>query len=348
MTNIVEINHDIRHDWTLEEITELFNKSLPDLIFEAQTMLRKYFDPNKVQASTLLSIKTGGCPEDCAYCPQSSRYNTGLKAEKLLDKDKILSDAKRAKEAGAGRFCMGAAWRNPKQRHIDELCDIVEEVKSLGLETCMTLGMLDEKQADSLAEAGLDYYNHNIDTSPEFYKDIITTRTFEDRLETLANVRKSGMKVCCGGIVGMGEEIHDRARMLQVLANLEEHPESVPINLLVKVKGTPMYDQEDIDNIDFIKAIAVARIMMPKSYVRLSAGRENMSEETQALCLLAGANSIFYGEKLLTTDNPERNKDLELLNKMGMDIERKQCNSQNQRQADSEETRKSEMQPALN
>ncbi len=322
---------EIKHNWKLEEVLELFNEPLNDLIFKAQTATRKYFNANEVQASTLLSIKTGGCEEDCKYCPQSSHYETGLKAEKLLDKDKIVAEATKAKEMGATRFCMGAAWRSPKDRHIPVLAEIISEVKGMGLETCMTLGMLSEKQANTLSDAGLDYYNHNIDTSEEFYKEVITTRTFQDRLDTLENVRKSGMKVCCGGIVGMGEQVKDRAGMLVTLANMKEHPESVPVNMLVKVEGTPLIKEGEVDAIDFVKTIAVARIMMPASYVRLSAGRENMSKETQALCFLAGANSIFYGEKLLTTANPEKNEDIELLNSLGIkiksEVEQRSCKS---------------------
>lgn len=324
---------EIRHNWNLSEVLELFNEPLNDLIFKAQIATRKYFDANEVQASTLLSIKTGGCEEDCKYCPQSSHYETGLKAEKLLDKDKIVSEATKAKEMGATRFCMGAAWRSPKARHIPVLAEIISEVKGMGLETCMTLGMLDENQAQTLSDAGLDYYNHNIDTSEEFYKEVITTRTYQDRLDTLENVRKSGMKVCCGGIVGMGEKVDDRAKMLITLANMKEHPESVPVNMLVKVEGTPLINEGEVDAIDFVKTIAVARILMPASYVRLSAGRENMSKETQALCFLAGANSIFYGEKLLTTPNPEKNEDVELLNSLGIKIkqeveQRKVCSKE--------------------
>lgn len=318
---MIKFTPEIKHNWTVEEIENLFALPFNDLIFYAQTTLREFFDPNKVQLSTLLSIKTGGCAEDCAYCPQASSYDTGLKAEKLLDKEKILSDAKKAKDAGAGRFCMGAAWRSPKDRHIGELEDIIKEVKGLGLETCMTLGMLNGNQAHRLAEAGLDYYNHNIDTSEEYYEKIITTRTFKDRLDTLENVRNAGMKVCCGGIVGMGEEKLDRVKMLQTLANMEEHPESVPINMLIKVAGTPLENVDDISSLDFVRTIAVARIMMPKSYVRLSAGREDMNKETQSLCFLAGANSIFYGEKLLTRENPERNEDVELMEELGLSAE---------------------------
>lgn len=312
---------EIRHDWKVEEIQNLFSLPFNDLVFYAQTALRKYFDPNNIQLSTLLSIKTGGCAEDCSYCPQASSYDTGLKAEKLMYKEKILADAQKAKDAGAGRFCMGAAWSSPKDRHIGDLEEIIKGVKGLGLETCMTLGMLTGDQAHRLANAGLDYYNHNIDTSEEYYEKVITTRTFKDRLDTLENIRNAGMKVCCGGIVGMGEKKLDRAKMLMTLANMAEHPESVPINMLIKVAGTPLENVDDIEPIDFARTIAVARIIMPASYVRLSAGREDMSKETQALCFLAGANSIFYGETLLTRENPERNEDLELMEELGLKAE---------------------------
>ncbi len=318
----MQFEPQIKHNWNLKEVESLFAEPLNDLIFKAQITTRAFFDANEVQASTLLSIKTGGCEEDCKYCPQSSHYETEVKAEKLLDKEKILNEAKKAKEMGASRFCMGAAWRSPKERHMNILAEVISEVKGLGLETCMTLGMLTETQAQKLSDAGLDYYNHNIDTSEEYYKEIITTRTFEDRLNTLDNVRKSGMKVCCGGIVGMGEKLTDRANMLITLANMPTHPESVPINMLVTIEGTPFENVKEIDSIDFIKTIAVARIMMPASYVRLSAGRENMSKETQAMCFLAGANSIFYGEKLLTTPNPEKNEDLQLLSQLGIKIKK--------------------------
>lgn len=308
----------IRHDWTRTEITALFAMPFSDLMFQAQSVHRAYFNPNEVQVSTLCSIKTGACPEDCAYCPQSARYDTGLEREKLMAVEKVIEEARAAKASGATRFCMGAAWRSPKGKDMPYVTHMVKGVKSLGLETCMTLGMLDEHQAQELADAGLDYYNHNLDTSPEYYGEIITTRTYQDRLETLANVRKAGMKVCCGGIVGMGEEVSDRAGLLQQLANMSEHPESVPINMLVKVGGTPLADEADLDPIDFIRTIAVARILMPKSHVRLSAGREQMNEQTQAMAFLAGANSIFYGEKLLTTPNPEANKDMQLFKKLGI------------------------------
>ena len=291
-----------------------------DLIFRAQTIHRKYHDPNKVQISTLLSIKTGGCAEDCKYCPQSAHYDTPVKAEKLTTIEHVREEATKAKNAGASRFCMGAAWRSPKDRDMANVVEMVRVVKELGMESCCTLGMLTPSQATQLADAGLDYYNHNIDTSPEYYPQIITTRTFQDRLDTLQNVRNAGMKTCCGGIIGMGESVRDRAGMLQTLANLSEHPESVPINMLVKVKGTPLANSQQLtaNSFDFIRTIAAARITMPKSAVRLSAGREEMSDEMQALCFLAGANSIFYGEKLLTTPNPEANKDKQLFAKLGI------------------------------
>ena len=308
----------IRHDWHTDEVKALFELPLNDLLFQAQTVHRAHFNANEVQISTLLSIKTGGCPEDCSYCPQSSHFNTEVKADKLMDKETVFAEAKKAKEAGASRFCMGAAWRSPKDRDIPKVAELIAGVKALGLETCATLGMLDEKQAAKLKEAGLDYYNHNLDTSENFYGNIITTRTYQDRLDTLANVRDAGMNVCCGGIVGMGEDITDRADMLITLANMPEHPESVPINLLVQVEGTKLHGVKELDTFDFVRTIAVARILMPKSYVRLSAGREDMSEETQALCYFAGANSIFYGEKLLTTANPEAHQDMELFAKLGL------------------------------
>lgn len=312
----------LRHDWTRDQITQLFALPFNDLLFQAQTVHRQFFDPNSVQVSTLCSIKTGACPEDCAYCPQSARYDTGLEREKLMAVEKVIEEAKAAKASGATRFCMGAAWRSPKARDMTYVTEMVKGVKSLGLETCMTLGMLDETQASELAEAGLDYYNHNLDTSPEYYGDIITTRTYQDRLTTLANVRSAGMKVCCGGIVGMGEEESDRIGLLMQLANMPEHPESVPINMLVKVEGTPLAEQEDMDPFDFIRTLAVARILMPASHVRLSAGREEMNDQLQALAFLAGANSIFYGEKLLTTPNPETNKDMQLFQRLGIHPER--------------------------
>ena len=299
-------------------MSALFGLPFPDLMFQAQTVHRANFEPAEVQISTLLSIKTGGCPEDCAYCPQSAKYDTGVKAEKLMALDTVLAEARAAKASGASRFCMGAAWREPKQRDIDAVCAMVEGVKSLGLETCATLGMLTVDQARQLKTSGLDYYNHNLDTSPEFYDKIITTRVYRDRLETLDRVRDAGIHVCCGGIVGMGESRDDRVGMIATLASLPEHPESVPINMLVRVAGTPLAEQQALDPLEFVRTIAVARITMPRSVVRLSAGREDMSEETQALCFLAGANSIFYGPKLLTTPNPGRDRDRDLMDKLGM------------------------------
>jgi biotin synthase len=314
----------IRTDWTRAEIAALFDLPFLDLLYEAQTVHRRFHAPNEVQLSTLLSIKTGGCPEDCGYCSQSSHHNTGLKADKLMDTDAVLASAAEAKASGSGRFCMGAAWRNPKDRDIDALCDMVAGVKAMGLETCMTLGMLTQHQADRLAAAGLEYYNHNIDTSPEHYGAIITTRTFQDRLDTLEAVRASGMSVCCGGIVGLGESHEDRVGFIHALATLPEHPGSVPINALVPVRGTPLGDMladtplAKIDEIEFVRTVAVARITMPKSMVRLSAGRESMSESTQALCFLAGANSIFTGDKLLTTGNAGATADHALFVKLGL------------------------------
>src|SRR5262245_7254137 len=308
----------VRHDWTREEVRALFGLSFPELIFHAQRIHRLYFDPTEVQMSTLISIKTGGCPEDCAYCPPRVHYDTGVKAEKLMRNDAVIDEAGAAKAAGASRFCMGAAWREPKDRDLDKVCEMVRGVKAVGLETCATLGMLTQHQARRLKAAGLDYYNHNLDTSPEYYGAIITTRTYQERLDTLARVRAAGIRVCCGGIVGMGESAEDRIGMIATLASLPAHPESVPINLLVKVKGTPLARGEAIDPIDFVRTIAATRITMPKSVVRLSAGREDTSVETQALCFLAGANSIFYGPKLLTTPNPERDRDLHLLDKLGL------------------------------
>ncbi len=312
----------IRHDWTREEINALFDLPFNDLMFQAQVVHRQYFNPNEVQISTLCSIKTGACPEDCKYCPQSARYDTGLEKEQLMKVEKVVEEARAAKNSGATRFCMGAAWRSPKKKDMPYVTSMVRQVKALGLETCMTLGMLKEEQAQELADAGLDYYNHNLDTSPEFYGDIITTRTYEDRLNTLSNVRAAGMKVCSGGIVGMGEQQKDRAGLLHQLATMPQHPDSVPINMLVRVEGTPLADQADLDPFDFIRTIAVARILMPKSHVRLSAGREEMNEQMQAMAFMAGANSIFYGEKLLTTPNPEANKDMALLNRLGINTEK--------------------------
>ena len=289
-----------------------------DLLFQAQTVHRAHFDPNEVQISTLLSIKTGGCPEDCADCPQSAHFDTGLTSQKLMSKDVVLAEAERAKSAGASRFCMGAAWRAPRDSDVEEVAELVAGVKALGLETCATLGMLTQSQAQRLKQAGLDYYNHNLDTSESYYDQIITTRTYQDRLDTLARVREAGIHVCCGGILGMGEAVDDHAAMLRTLANLPVHPESVPINMLVRVEGTPLANAQPLDPLDFVRTIAVARIMMPTSFVRLSAGREAMSEELQALCFLAGANSIFFGEKLLTTPNPTTHSDQRLFERLGL------------------------------
>ena len=311
----------IRHDWQREEVSALFALPFNDLLFQAQVVHRQHFNPNQVQVSTLCSIKTGACPEDCKYCPQSAHYDTGLEREKLMQVEKVLAEAKVAKDSGATRFCMGAAWRSPKNKDLPYVLEMVKGVKALGLETCMTLGMLSPEQSEQLAEAGLDYYNHNLDTSPEYYGEIITTRTYQDRLETLGNVRSAGMKVCSGGIVGMGEQAQDRAGLLIQLANMPAHPESVPINMLVKVEGTPFEALDDLDPFDFIRTIAVARIMMPASHVRLSAGREEMNEQMQAMAFMAGANSIFYGEKLLTTPNPEANKDMQLFKRLGIEPE---------------------------
>lgn len=304
--------------WSVEAIEALFALPFNDLIFKAQQVHREHFDANTVQLSTLLSIKTGGCPEDCGYCPQSAKYNTGVEAEKLMPIDEVLKAAQAAKDKGATRFCMGAAWRSPKDHQVEAVGEMVAAVKAMGLETCVTLGMLKEHQAKQLQEAGLDYYNHNLDTSPDFYGDIISTRTYQDRLDTLDRVRDAGIKVCCGGIVGLGETVNQRAGLIAQLANMAEPPESVPINNLVKVEGTPLADNAEIDPLDFVRTIAVARITMPTSFVRLSAGRESMNESTQALCFLAGANSIFYGEKLLVTDNPELERDTQLFEKLGL------------------------------
>ena len=312
---------ETRHDWTVEEVQRLFTTPLNDLLFQAHSIHRQHFNPNQVQVSTLLSIKTGSCPEDCKYCPQSGHYKTDVEKERLLEVEKVLDEAKKAKQAGATRFCMGAAWKNPKERDMPYVKAMVKGVKDMGLETCMTLGMLSKEQAGELKDAGLDYYNHNLDTSPEYYNQIITTRTYQDRLDTLSHVRDSGMKICSGGIVGLGENQRDRAALLVELANLPTHPESVPINMLVKVKGTPLEDVDDLDPFEFVRTIAIARIMMPASYVRLSAGRENMNEQMQSMCYFAGANSIFYGEKLLTTPNPSENKDMQLFAKLGINTE---------------------------
>lgn len=309
---------DIRTDWTIDEVEQLYALPFNDLLYEAHTLHRKYFDYNRVQVSTLLSIKTGACPEDCSYCSQSARNDTGLERERLLPLQEVIDAATTAKEQGATRFCMGAAWRNPTDKSLDHVINMVKAVKDLGMETCVTLGMLTPAQAFRLKEAGLDYYNHNLDTSPEFYGEVITTRSYQDRLDTLANVRDANINVCSGGILGMGETTRDRARLLQQLANLPSHPESVPINELVQVEGTPLAGTDKLPAIDFVRTIAVARILMPKSYVRLSAGRMEMSDEMQALCFFAGANSLFYGDKLLTTENPEQNKDNRLFTTLGI------------------------------
>ncbi|HCG7663304.1 TPA: biotin synthase BioB [Vibrio parahaemolyticus] len=309
---------EVRHNWTHAEVRDLMEKPFMDLLFEAQLVHRQYQQTNHVQVSTLLSIKTGACPEDCKYCPQSARYTTDIEKERLMEVERVLDAAQKAKNAGSTRFCMGAAWKNPKERDMPHLTDMIKGVKDMGLETCMTLGMLTPEQAKQLANAGLDYYNHNLDTSPEFYGNIITTRTYQDRLDTLSHVRDAGMKICSGGIIGMGESANDRAGLLVELANLPTHPESVPINMLVKVKGTPLETVDDVEPFDFIRLIAIARIMMPQSAVRLSAGRENMNEQVQALCFMAGANSVFYGCKLLTTPNPSEDKDMMLFKKLGI------------------------------
>ncbi|GAA6204299.1 MULTISPECIES: biotin synthase BioB [Thalassotalea] len=326
-------NSQIRHDWSHAEVKALFDLPFNDLMFKAQTVHRENFNPNEVQVSTLLSIKTGACPEDCKYCSQSARYNTDIEKERLMEVEKVLEAAKIAKEQGSTRFCMGAGWRNPKARDMPYVVEMVKGVKAMGLETCMTLGMIDSDQAGELQEAGLDYYNHNLDTSPEHYNSIITTRSYQDRLDTLQNVRDAGMKVCSGGIVGLGEKAQDRVSFLAQLANLPKHPDSVPINMLVKIAGTPLADVDDLDHFDFIRCIAVARIMMPKSHVRLSAGRDAMNEQMQSMCFLAGANSIFYGCKLLTTGNPEANKDMQLFAKLGINTETVDSPDQNDEKA---------------
>ena len=315
---IRDLSFSPRSDWTRAQIAALFALPFPELMFRAASVHRAHFDPTQVQTSTLLSVKTGGCPEDCGYCSQSSKYETGVKASKLMAVDAVLAEARAAKAAGASRFCMGAAWRSPKDKDLDQVCAMVEGVKALGMETCVTLGMLTADQATRLKEAGLDYYNHNLDTSPEYYREIISTRTYQDRLDTLAHVRDAGLHVCCGGIVGMGESADDRVGLIHALATLPVHPESVPINALVQIEGTPQGLATPLDAIAFVRMIAVARITMPKSMVRLSAGREEMSEETQALCFLAGANSIFYGPKLLTTPNPVADSDRTLFAKLGL------------------------------
>lgn len=313
--------NELKHDWTIEEIEEIYNLPLPELIFRAQTEHRKFHRADEIQGCQLLSIKTGGCPENCAYCPQSAHYKTAVEREPLLSVEKTLEAANNAKQSGATRFCMGAAWRDiPDGEQFDRVLEMVKGVRELGLEACCTLGMLKEEQAEKLAEAGLTAYNHNLDTSPEFYGDIITTRTYDERLNTLANVRKAGITVCSGGIIGMGETLPDRYGLLHQLANQTPHPESVPINQLVKVEGTPLENEKSLDVFEFVRMIATARILMPSSFVRLSAGRLQLSDEAQAMCFLAGANSIFMGEKLLTTPNPEQNRDAQLLDKLGMKL----------------------------
>ena len=308
----------LRNDWSTTEIAQLFDLPFNDLLFQAQTIHRENFDPNHVQVSTLLSIKTGACPEDCGYCSQSARNDAEVERERLLPLSEVIEKATIAKNNGASRFCMGAAWRNPTDKNLDKVIDMIIEVKKIGLESCVTLGMLTNEQSVRLKDAGLDYYNHNLDTSPEYYGDVITTRTYDDRLDTLQHVRDAGINVCSGGILGMGEKRTDRVSLLQQLANLPQHPESVPINMLVQVEGTPLHGVDSLEPLEFIRTIAVARILMAKSYVRLSAGRTEMSDETQALCFFAGANSIFYGEKLLTTSNPDENHDQALFNKLGI------------------------------
>lgn len=309
----------LRHDWSIDEVRDIMNQPFSDLIFNAQSIHREHFNPNEVQISTLCNIKTGGCAEDCSYCSQSSRYDTGLEKEHMMAVEEVVEQAKAAKAAGASRFCMGAAWRNPNKRDFAKVVDMIKVVKDLDMEVCTTLGMLTPEQAHELSTAGLDYYNHNLDTSEAYYPKVITTRTFQDRLDTLESVRSAGMHVCSGGIIGMGEAQQDRAELLRTFANLEQHPDSVPINLLVPIEGTPLAEMRGkTDELDFVRVIATARILMPKSFVRLSAGRNEMAESTQALCFIAGANSIFYGDKLLTTENPEANKDKALFKKLGI------------------------------
>jgi biotin synthase len=314
-------NASLRHDWQLDEVESLLATPFNDLLFRAQTIHRQHFNPHQVQISTLLSIKTGACPEDCGYCSQSAKHSTNLERERLLPLDEVIEAAKLAKSNGSSRFCMGAAWRNPTDKNLDKVIDMVTAVKSLGMETCITLGMLNEAQAQRLKSSGLDYYNHNLDTSPEFYGNVITTRTYQDRLDTLQHVREAGINVCSGGILGMGETRRDRARLLQQLANLPMHPQSVPINDLVPIEGTPLHGVDKLDSFEFIRTIAVARMMMPQSYVRLSAGRTEMTDEAQALCFFAGANSIFYGDRLLTTDNPDEDHDQQLFARLDLQAE---------------------------
>ena len=311
-----------KHDWGLDEIVSLYRQPLNDLLHRAHSIHRRCFDPNRIQLSTLINIKSGGCPEDCAYCPQSVRYKTGVDSEALMSCEQVLAEARRAKASGASRFCMGAAWRGPKDRDIDRVAEMITGVRELGLETCVTLGMLKPGQPERLKSAGLDYYNHNLDTSESFYSSIISTRTYRERLDTLQRVRDAGINVCCGGIIGMGESVEDRAGLLQTLACLPRHPESVPINTLVKVAGTPLAGEEDTDPIELVRTVACARVLMPRAYVRLSAGRTEMSDSTQALCFYAGANSIFYGEKLLTTENPQFSRDQSLFERLGLVADR--------------------------
>ncbi|WP_020394090.1 biotin synthase BioB [Thiolinea disciformis] len=312
---------ELRHDWQVSEINTLLALPFNDLLFQAQQVHRANFPANQVQISTLLSIKTGACPEDCGYCSQSSKYDTALERERLLPLSEVIEAAKTAQGQGATRFCMGAAWRNPTDKNLDRVVEMVQAVKGLGMETCVTLGMLTDKQAERLREAGLDYYNHNLDTSPEFYGNVISTRTYQDRLDTIEHVRNAGINVCSGGILGLGESRQDRARLLQQLANMKHHPESVPINDLVRIEGTPLAGTDKLDPLEFVRTVAVARILMPKSYVRLSAGRTEMSDEMQALCFFAGANSMFYGDRLLTTDNPSENHDMQLFARLGIQAE---------------------------
>ncbi|MCK7576214.1 MAG: biotin synthase BioB [Chromatiales bacterium] len=320
-TTAVQSQTALRHDWSLDEIVAILDQPFNDLLFSAQSVHRAHFDPNTIQVSTLLSIKTGACPEDCGYCGQSARHATDVEPERILPLDTVLESARTAKAQGATRFCMGAAWRNPTDRHLEQVIAMVEGIHALGLETCVTLGMLTAEQARRLKDAGLDYYNHNLDTSPEFYGQVISTRTYQDRLDTLEHIRAVGLKTCSGGILGMGESRRDRASMLRQLANLPAHPESVPINLLVQVEGTPLFGVDALDPFEFVRVVAAARIIMPRSHVRLSAGRSEMSDELQALCFLAGANSIFYGERLLTAPNAESDRDRRLFERLGLSFE---------------------------
>jgi len=315
---MTQANTQIRHDWSLHEIKDLLQMPFNDLLFEAQSLHRQFHAQNEVQISSLLSIKTGACPEDCGYCSQSAKHNTELERERLLPLDEVIEKAKIAKSNGSSRFCMGAAWRNPTDKNLDKVIEMITAVKEVGMQTCVTLGMLSDQQSQRLKDAGLDYYNHNLDTSPEFYGNVITTRTFQDRLDTLQHVRDKGINVCSGGILGMGENETDRASMLQQLANMPQHPESVPINMLVQIEGTPLFGANGIDSIEFVRSIAAARILMPESQVRLSAGRHEMTDEMQAMCFFAGANSIFYGDKLLTTENCETNDDMALFARLGI------------------------------